>query len=136
MAISNFESLTCRKNAGIAKVLYDGFYILEVPELDDDQVTRRLGHQFSSADPRQVGRVLELWNEYRGLSNRGSSGRSHLSYRAAAHLMALLERGVPEPRAVQIALVNKFLPSDADLFSAAKLKNSISSPADPDTPAP
>ena len=68
--------------------------------------------------------------------SRGSSGRSHLGYRAAAQLLALLERGLPEHRAVEVALVNKFLPTDPELFSAARLKNSISTAADPDAPTP
>jgi hypothetical protein len=82
---------------------------------------------------KRVARVIQLWNEYRELTGRGSSGRGQLSYRAASHLMALLERGLDETRAVQIALVNKFLASDPDLFSAAKLKNTVSAP---DEPAP
>jgi MoxR-like ATPase len=126
IATSNSETLTCRKNSGIAKVLFDGFLVLEVPELDDIQVGRFLRHHHPKVSKRRVGRVLKLWNEYRGLNTKGSSGKSHLSYRAAAHLMALLERGMTESRAVQIALVNKFLATDSDLFEAAKLKNSIS----------
>jgi MoxR-like ATPase len=128
IATSNSETLTCRKNTGIAKVLYDGFLVLEVPELDDEQVGRFLRHHFRQANKRRVGRVLKLWNEYRDLTSKGSSGKNHLSYRAASHLLALLEMGMDEVRAGQIALVNKFLASDPDLFGAAKLKNSISSP--------
>jgi len=135
VATSNSETLTCRKNSGIAKVLYDGFLVLEVPDLDDIQVGRFLKFQFPEASKKQTGRVLHLWNEYRGLTSQGASGKQSLSYRAASHLMSLLERGMPETRAVQIALVNKFLTSDADLFSAAKLKNSISSDAET-TPEP
>jgi nitric oxide reductase NorQ protein len=126
VATSNCESLTCRKNSGIAKVLYDGFFVLQCGELSDTQVLELLGHHFPGSTDERRKRVVELWNEYREFTNKGSSGKPHLSYRAADHLMRLLEAGLAETRAVQIALVNKFLPSDADLFSAANLKNSIS----------
>jgi hypothetical protein len=69
--------------------------------------------------------VLELWNEYREFTSKGNSGKSHLSYRAAEHLLGLLEAGMPENRAVQIALINKFMSSDPDLFEAASIKNSL-----------
>jgi len=123
---SNSESLTCRKNAGISKVLYDGFYVMECGELSNAHVLELLQYHFPQCTDERRNRVLELWNEYRDFSSKGSSGKSHLSYRAADHLMRLLQAGLTEDRAVQIALVNKFLPSDADLFSAAQLKNSIS----------
>lgn len=122
---SNSESLTCRKNAGIADVLFDGFQILEVPELDEADVGSFLKHEFPQGKKRQLARVLKLWKEYREITCNESSAKSHLSYRAAANLMALLEKGLDEVEAVQIALVNRFLPTDQDLFSAAKLKNSL-----------
>ncbi|HQX53695.1 MAG TPA: hypothetical protein PLR25_27525, partial [Planctomycetaceae bacterium] len=95
-------------------------------ELTNAQVLHLLQFHFPQSALERRQRVLELWNEYREFSNKGSSGKSHLSYRAAEHLMRLLQAGLSENRAVQIALVNKFLPSDADLFGAANLKNSIS----------
>ncbi|GDY07025.1 hypothetical protein LBMAG52_05110 [Planctomycetia bacterium] len=128
IATSNSESLSCRKNAGIAKVLYDGFYVLETCDLSDSQVTSLLRHNFPTASAGRVARVLYQWNEYREFTSKGSSGKSHLSYRAAEHLLRLLEHGMPEPRAVEIALINKFLPSDSDLYSAAKFKVSVSTP--------
>jgi MoxR-like ATPase len=134
IATSNSETLTCRKNTGIARVLYDGFLVLEVPELDDIQVGRFLHHHFPHAGKPRVARVLKLWNEYRSLTSKGVSAKGQLSYRAAAHLMSLLEKGMDEVRAVQVALVNKFLASDQDLFSAAKLKNSISNSEESETP--
>lgn len=125
VATSNSESLTCRKNAGIGKVLYDGFLVIECGELSDAQVLSMLEMHFPRTTVDRRHRVLSLWNEYREFKNKGSSGKSHLSYRAADHLMRLMEAGMNEHRAVQIALVNKFLPSDADLFQAASLKNSL-----------
>src|SRR5205823_1768500 len=100
IATSNSETLTCRKNTGIARVLYDGFLILVVQELDDVQVARFLHHHFPHAGKDRVARVLKLWNDYRDLTSKGVSARSHLSYRAAAHLMSLLEQGLDEVRAV------------------------------------
>lgn len=126
VATSNSESLTCRKNSGIAKVLYDGFFVLECGDLSDTQVLDLLAHHFPGSTDDRRQRVLKLWNEYREFTNKGTAGKAHLSYRAADHLMRLLQAGLEETRAVQIALVNKFLPSDAELFSAANLKNSIS----------
>ena len=126
IATSNCESLTCRRNSGIAKVLYDGFQVLEVPELDEVHVEKLLRFRFPRKSKQRIGRVLKLWQEYRDLTCKGASGKNHLSYRAAEHLLLLLEEGLDETRAVQIALVNKFLPADQDLFSAAKLKNSVS----------
>ncbi len=136
LCTSNSESLTCRKNTGIVKVLVDGMLLVETLELDDLQVGRFLRHHFPKAGKKRVAQVLKLWNEYRGLTSRGTSGKSHLSYRAAAHLMDLLELGLEETDAVQIALVNKFLASDPDLFAAAKLKNSLAEPADGAEPSP
>lgn len=127
---SNSEVLTCRKNTGIAQILYDGMLILEVPEVDDIQVGRFLRHHFPAATKEQVECVLKRWNEYRDLTSKGATGKGQLSYRAASDLMDLLLQGMDEVSAVQIALVNKFLAGDQDLFSAAKLKNSISSPSD------
>ncbi len=126
VATSNSESLTCRKNAGIAKVLFDGFYVLECGELNNSQVLELLQFNFPQSTNESRQRVLLLWNEYREFSSKGSFGKSHLSYRAAEHLMRLLLAGLTENRAVQIALVSKFLPSDMDLFGAANLKNSVS----------
>ncbi len=125
VATSNAETLTCRKNSGIAKVLYDGFQIYEVPELSDQQVQAFLHHNFPHAAESRLSRVLALWNEWRDFSSKGSSGKSHLSYRAADHLTRLLEAGMDEAQAVEVALVNKFLPSDPDLHSAAKLRNTL-----------
>lgn len=125
LATSNTEALTCRKNSGIGRVLYDGFQILECGELSDQQVLAFLQHNFPNTSTERRERVLAIWQEYREFTSKGSSGKPHLSYRAAEHLLRLMEAGMTEHQAVQIALVNKFLPNDDDLFSAAKLKNSL-----------
>jgi MoxR-like ATPase len=131
---SNSESLACRKNTGIVKVLTDGILIVDVPELDDAQVRRLLAHHFPEVERRRIDRVLHLWNKYRDLSTRGSSGKSHLSFRAACHLLDLLELEMDETEAVELALVNKFLPGDPELHRAAKLENSLSSLESPPEP--
>jgi hypothetical protein len=122
---SNSEALTCRKNSGIAAVLYDGFQILEIPDLHDDQVGQFLEHQFPQTSRPRLKQVMKLWSEYRDISSKGASARSYLSYRAAAHLTALLEAGLDENTAVTVALCNKLLPLDEDLFSVAQLKNQL-----------
>jgi cobaltochelatase CobS len=127
IATSNSESLTCRKNAGIARVLYSGFQIIETDELRDDDVVSFLRNDFPDATVTRMKRVLALWNEYRELTHSGSSGKAHLNYRAASHLLTLLEHGMAEHRAIEIALIGKFLPSDPELHSVAKLRNSVSS---------
>lgn len=125
---SNSEVLTCRKNTGISQVLYDGMLILEVPEVNESLVRRFLWQHFPEASGERIDRVLELWNEYRDFTAKGANGKAHLSYRAASDLLDLLEKGMDERPAVQIALVNKFMAGDADLFSTAKLKNSLQEP--------
>lgn len=126
IATSNSETLACRRNAGLAGVLYDGFLVIEVPEPTADQVRRILRHHFPDAADPTLDRVIDLWQQYRDLSNGdGRTGKAALSYRAAAQLLSLLLAGMEEPQAVQVALVNKLLPTDPDLFEAAKLRNSI-----------
>jgi MoxR-like ATPase len=127
---SNSEVLTCRKNTGIAQVLYDGMLILEVPEVNNLQIVHFLRRHFPNASKARINRVLELWNEYRDLTAKGATGKAHLSYRAASDLMDLLEAGLDEASAVQIAIINKFMAGDPDLFTAAKLKNSLGSSND------
>lgn len=125
IATSNSETLGCRKNRGIAQVLFDGFFILSCTELSDSQVLDLLKTNHPTASESICRRTLELWKEYRDFTSQGISGKSFLSYRAADQLIRLLLDGMPEIRAVQIALVNKFLPSDAEFYRAADLKNSI-----------
>jgi len=133
IATSNSETLSCRKNAGVARVLFDGFWIYEVPDLDDIQVGRFLKHHYPNASKKRVARVLELWNEYRSLKQGETEGKNSLSYRAAAQLMTLLERRMPETTAIRVALVNKFLATDPDLFSVAKTRLLVSSPSESGT---
>jgi len=125
IATSNSEALGCRKNRGIAQVLFDGFYILSCTELTDQQVLDLLKTNNDSANEVLCRKTLALWKEYRDFTSHGISGKSFLSYRAADQLLKLMLDGMPETRAVQIALVNKFLPTDAEFFRAADLKNSI-----------
>ena len=99
--------------------------------LSDAQAIAFLRHNFPHMPEDRIKRALGLWNEYRDFTSKGSSGRSLLSYRALDQLLRLLERGMDETRAVQIALINKFLPGDSELFSAAKLKNSLGEPGEP-----
>jgi DNA polymerase III delta prime subunit len=132
IATSNSETLTCRKNSGIAMVLFDGFLILETPELTDRDVIRFLKNDYPQAKQAKINKVMDAWNQYREVSSGGSSGKKFLSYRAASHLLGLLEAGLAEHRAIEIALINKFLPGDADLHSAAKLRNQVSENSDSD----
>ncbi len=125
VATANAESLTCRKNRGIAQALFDGFVVLEVPELTDAHVLSLLASIFPASPQTLRERVLKLWREYRDFSSKGATGKQYLSYRAAEHLHRLLAAGLNELRSVEIALVNKFLPSDDDLYQAAKLKISL-----------
>ncbi len=122
VATSNSESLACRKNTGIARVLYDGFFILETPELQDEHIREFLIYENPKLNKRKADRVVKIWRKYRSISKGDESAKSSLSYRAASHLSALLDAGMDEKNAIQIGLINKFLPADADLFSAAKMK--------------
>lgn len=122
IATSNSESLACRKNAGIARVLYDGFLILEIPELDDIQVARWAKADFPNLPKKHINEAIKIWNEYRSIKEGGSEGKSALSYRALAHFLSLREMGMSSESATRIAIVNKFMPTDPDLFSAAKTR--------------
>lgn len=126
VATSNPENMSCRRNVGIARALYDDFQVLEVPVLSTALVKKMLGHNFPESAAPRIERVMSLWNEYRQLTGKsdGESGESYLTYRAAAHLLGLLEDGLDEETAVRVALVGKFI-TDKDLHSAARLKADI-----------
>jgi len=124
---SNEETFTaCRRNSGLANVIYDRCYIVETTAIDEIQAARFLRNKFPRVDQAHIERAIRLWSDYREISAKGSSGKDYLSYRAAEKLLRLLLGGLPEIRAVQVALVNKLKPSDQDLFQAASLRNSIS----------
>lgn len=127
IATSNSESLGCRKNSGIALILFDGVHVLKCGDLSTQQAAAVLATHFPQTNDAQRETVLNRWSEYREFTSRGSSGRSYLSIRAALQLMQLMQAGMPEHRAVEIALINKFLVSDPELYRAAQLKNDISS---------
>jgi len=115
--------MSCKRNVGIARALYDDFQILEVPPLPTPLVRRLLANKFPDVADERIDHVIELWDDYRQISTRKSedSGGSYLTFRAAAHLCGLLEEGLDENQAVRVALVGKFLPDD-DLHTAAVLK--------------
>jgi len=123
IATSNPENMSCKRNVGIARALYDDFQILEVPPLPTPLVRRLLANKFPNVAEERIDHVIELWDDYRQISTRKSedSGGSYLTFRAAAHLCGLLEEGLDENQAVRVALVGKFLPDD-DLHTAAVLK--------------
>lgn len=123
VAISNPENLGCRKNSKIAQALLDDFLILEVPAPTNEMIRRLLCANFPAAEAARMDRVVELWTEFETLAGTDAKN-TRLSYRAAAHLMLLLEAGIPEGKAVEVALLNKFI-LDEDAHSAGKLRLSV-----------
>ncbi len=68
---------------------------------------------------------VPLWREYRELAAHDRAEAAPvLGYRAARHLLTLLEAGMEESEAVQVGLVHKFV-MDPDMHEAAKLKASF-----------
>ena len=126
IATGNPESLACRRNAGIARALFDDFLIFDVPPLESRDVEATLRFHFPRVGPERIARVLECWEDYRSIAAKSGEGEPEhlLSYRAAAHLLGLLEDGLAEDVAVRVALANKYM-TDPDLYATAKLKSSL-----------
>jgi nitric oxide reductase NorQ protein len=125
IATSNPETMRCRRSVGIVGALYDDFLIMEVPVLSNEKVADLLRHHFPRASAQRIDSVLKLWEEYRQVRRSSDDLVACLSYRAAAHLLALLERGMSRETAIQVALVNKFI-ADRDMHATAKLKRMVS----------
>lgn len=121
IATSNSETLRCRQNSKIAQALLDDFLVLEVPSLQVKQIKKLLRCNFPDSQAEIRNRVVEVWESYSSID----SEEIKLSYRAAAHLMSLLQAGMKESIAVEIALVNKFILNE-DAHQAAKLQSSFS----------
>jgi hypothetical protein len=123
---SNPESMSCYRQIGIARALYDGCRILEVPALGEKQMRNFLKHHFPHSSAARIDRVLELWVEFRDIANEEGEQEksSYMSYRAAHDLLELLELGMDEDIAVQISLANRYI-SDEDLWSVAKVRVSL-----------
>lgn len=126
VALSNKESLACRRNSETLRALFSDFMILEVPPLGEKEVKLFLQFHYPQAHEDRVERVVQLWNRFRYVETDGDQGtpKGALSYRAASHLIALLEAGMDEDTAVRVALVNQYI-TDSDRHSAAQLKQSI-----------
>jgi len=126
---SNPESLRCRQShmAGIAKALWDDFVCYECPPISDRDAKRFLRHQYPQATAKRINRAMALWKDMRKVkSSRANADASgHLTYRACAHLLGLLEAGMNEDVAVRVSLVGKLMMLDEDLYSVAKLKATI-----------
>lgn len=126
ICVSNKESLACRRNGEALRALLSDFMILDVPLLADVIVRQFLAFHFPQAQAERLDRVVELWNQFRVVEGReGGDDKIELTYRAASHLLTLLEAGLDEHQAVAVALVNQFV-VDPDAHSAQQLKHSIS----------
>ena len=122
VATSNPESLACRRTGGIAQAMLDDFLVLEVPPLQALQVEVLLEREFPDSSESRRAKVVGLWSEYRELAaSDRSDAAPALGYRAARHLMMLLEAGMEYAQAVRVALVHKFV-LDPDTHEAAKIK--------------
>ena len=123
IATSNPESMACRRDGGVANAMVDGFLVLEVPDLNKPAIRDLLRFHFGNVSAARRERVVELWEEYADIGEPESS-RARLGYRAAAHLMTLLESGLDERIGIEIALINRYI-LDPDRHIAAKLHASL-----------
>jgi len=123
IATSNPESMACRRDDGVANAMVDGFLVLEVPDLNKPAIRDLLRFHFPNVSAARRERVVELWEEYAGIGEP-ESPRAQLGYRAAAHLMALLESGLDERIGIEVALINQYI-IDPDRHIAAKLHASL-----------
>ncbi|MEQ8784659.1 MAG: AAA family ATPase [Pirellulaceae bacterium] len=125
---SNPESMRCHRGAAvsIARALYDDVLTMEVPAMSTTDVVAFLRHNHPLADSYRIHRVVELWEDFRRIRSKTSSGDSegYLTYRACSQVLKLLERGMREDVAIRVGFVTKFVVDD-DLYAAAKLKAEI-----------
>lgn len=127
LATSNPESMNCQRHAALARALFDGILIYEVPPLPESEVRTLLLHHHPAAAAEDVEWAITAWRTYRFLSEAQEKDHADefVTYRAASQLLSLVTAGLDREQAVRIALVNKFI-TDSDLHSAAKLKHDLS----------
>jgi MoxR-like ATPase len=127
LATSNPESMNCQRHAALARALFDGILIYEVPPLPESEVRMLLRHHHPAAAAEDIEWAITAWRTYRFLSEAQEKDHADefVTYRAASQLLALVAAGLDREQAVRIALVNKFI-TDSDLHAAAKLKHDLS----------
>ena len=68
---------------------------------------------------------MQLWKQYAAIADQQTAKEKvRLSFRAAQHLYRLLNAGMDEVTAVQIALVNKYI-MNPDAHAAARMHASL-----------
>lgn len=127
LATSNPESMNCQRHAALARALFDGILIYEVPPLPESEVWTLLRHHHPAATAEELEWAVAAWRTYRFLSEAREKEHADefITFRAASQLLALVAAGLDREQAVRIALVNKFI-TDTDLHAAAKLKHDLS----------
>lgn len=126
VATSNPESMSCQRHAALARALFDGILIYEVPRLPESEVRALLRHHHPMADAEDLEWAIGVWSAYRSLEDAGGMDKTNefVTFRSATQLMSLVESGLTRDQAVRIALVNKYI-TDPELHAAAKLKHDL-----------
>jgi MoxR-like ATPase len=123
---ANPESMKCLSNKMIAQSLLDGFVTIpEVPPIEVREVEQLLRLKLPHASEENIQRGISEWQKFKEIRGKKdsteASGEDLLTYRAAEQLVQLLETGLSLEKAIEYALVSKFV-IDSDLYTAAKLK--------------
>lgn len=129
LCTSNPENLGCRRNAGIATVLWDRFTIVNIPEPQLAEWRLMLYYEFSELDEYICEEAVSLFMEWRSFTQKSDSNRTILTFRSLKRLVRFLASGMDQWDAVELAIVNSIMPNDKELADAARLKLDMSRPA-------
>lgn len=129
LCTSNPENLGCRRNAGIATVLWDRFTIVNIPEPQVAEWRLMLEYEFPEYESQICDDAVSLFLEWRSFAQKSKSDRTILTFRALKRLVRFLASGMDEWDAVELAIVNCIMPNDKDLADAARMKLDMSRPA-------
>ncbi len=127
---SNPETLACRRNSGIATVLWDRFQIVNIPELRRIDWLRMLRQAFPTVSEDVFEQSMDIFSEWREFTSKSNeSARKYLTFRSLKRLCQLISEGYSVEDATELAIVNALMPNDSDLAEAARLKLDVSRPA-------
>lgn len=125
IATSNPENLACRRNTGVMQALLDDFLILEVPRFETAEIRRVVQAHYPTLSSAKLDSIMRWWDRMSDIATKEKEGDAvRLSVRALLHLATLLEAGMAESRAAEIALANPYI-LDRDVHTTAKLQISL-----------
>lgn len=130
---SNPETISnCRRNSGMSTVFFDRLHLLMVNEPNRGQWEQMLDLEFDDLPIAVRDQAIEIFLEWREFSNRDSSTKQFLSFRALKRLTGLLVEGFDTHDAIEISIVNALVPNDKELAEGARLKLDVSRAPAPD----